>query len=53
MGAPTKGPARAKAAQKPWEVEETRPPLIFFALLAFQGLVAFLMLRHFGFINFI
>jgi hypothetical protein len=35
-----------------WE-EDTCSFWVFLLLLAFQGMVAFLLLRHFGFITFI
>ncbi len=43
--------APARRFKEPWE--ETRPPIIFFVILAFQGTVMFLLLRHFGIITFI
>ena len=37
--------------REPWE--DSCPPVMFFVILAFQGTVIFLLLRHFGIITFI
>ena len=45
-----KAPAR-REYKEPWE--DKYPPVMFFVILAFQGTVIFLLLRHFGIITFI
>jgi hypothetical protein len=49
------GPAARRAPpgeyHEPWE--DRCPPVMFFVILAFQGTVLFLLLRHFGIITFI
>jgi hypothetical protein len=37
--------------REPWD--DRCPPVMFFVILAFQGTVMFLLLRHFGIITFI
>jgi hypothetical protein len=43
--------ARRPEYREPWE--DKYPPVMFFVILAFQGTVIFLLLRHFGIITFI
>jgi len=51
VGARAGAPARRADYREPWE--DKYPPVMFFVILAFQGTVIFLLLRHFGIITFI
>ncbi len=44
-------PVARQPRREPWE--DKYPPVMFFVILAFQGTVIFLLLRHFGIITFI
>ena len=46
-----RAPARRPEYREPWE--DKYPPVMFFVILAFQGTIIFLLLRHFGIITFI